>query len=160
MTTSCEELFDRINAIVRRLSDAAAYVQNDLQRLLDDGHTTPTAISEACDAQQQIFQEVRARVDEISSECLAYHKQFAPVGFIGFLVKLTYFKTSGKFYTSETCFVEQESLIDIWEDICIRRDYGNLPGLSPGAGPEFDILIEVPGHPHAPPKMLPSEVRS
>lgn len=157
MTISHEELFTRINAIARRLSNAAAYVQNDLRRVLNDGQTTPEEISQACDAQQRIFQEVITCVDEISSECLAYHKQLAPVGF---LVKLTYFKPSGKFYTSETCFFKQESLIAIWDDIRNRRDQGNLPGLVPGAGHELDILVEAPGHPQAHPKIIPSQALS
>lgn len=81
MTTTHEELFTRINTIAFRLSNAAAYVQNDLRQLLDDGHTTPEDIGEACDAQQRMFQEVITCVDEISSECLAYHEQFTPLGF-------------------------------------------------------------------------------
>lgn len=157
MTISHEALFTRINGIAVRLRNAATYVQNDLKRLLDEGSITVTEVIEGSKAQQRMLGEVHAALSEISVECAQYHKEVAQVGF---LVKLTYFKTSGKFYASETCFIDQESLIDIWDDIRNRRDHGNLPGLVPGAGPEFDILVEVPGHPQAHPKIIPSQALS
>ncbi len=72
-------------------------------------------------------------------------------------VRLTYFKRNGKYY----CHGEYEvpvglSLLHIWDQVERRRESGNLPGLVHGAGREFIVLIEVPAHPNAHPKLITS----
>jgi len=70
-------------------------------------------------------------------------------------VKLTYFKQSGKFYDKGEFKVHNSvSLLQIWDDVIERRDSGNLPGLVEGAGKEFVILVNVPGHEHEHPRLV------
>jgi hypothetical protein len=63
-------------------------------------------------------------------------------------VELTYFKTSGKYYSDG----EFEASVDLalWEIFDLvqsKLDNGNLPGLVHGAK-EFYVLINVPNHPY------------
>jgi hypothetical protein len=70
-------------------------------------------------------------------------------------VQLTYFKQSGKYYEHGTFIVDATmSLLDIWNRVHKMRDDGRLPGLVEGAGCEFIILINVPGHEHEHPRLL------
>lgn len=71
-------------------------------------------------------------------------------------VKLTYFKQSGKYYSSgEFSTPADVQLFDVWEQVKEMRDSGNLPSLVSGCR-EFNILIEVPGHRHEHPRFLMS----
>lgn len=73
-------------------------------------------------------------------------------------VRLTYFKRSGKFYTEGSLEVlEGADLTAIWELVREIRKKGRLPGLSQGeliGGPEFIVLVNVPGHPHEHPHII------
>lgn len=83
-------------------------------------------------------------------------------------VKLTYFKPSGKYYSdgvfeTDTTPTQKQfdlginikPLYQIWEEVERMRDVtGNLPDLCDGCGKEFDILVEVPDHPHAHPHIV------
>jgi hypothetical protein len=70
-------------------------------------------------------------------------------------VQLTYFKKTGKYYENGTFSVlATRSLLDIWQDVQEMRDGGRLPDLVEGAGREFIILINVPGHEHEHPRLL------
>lgn len=70
-------------------------------------------------------------------------------------VKLTYFKQRGKYYSDGEFRVHKSvSLFQIWEDVIKRRDDGGLPGLVEGAGKEFIILVNVPGHDHENPRLI------
>jgi hypothetical protein len=62
-------------------------------------------------------------------------------------VELTYFKQSGKSYTSDSYISEKSSLLDIWEEVREMIRNKNLPGLIEGAD-EFIVLINVPYHTH------------
>jgi len=62
-------------------------------------------------------------------------------------VELTYFKQSGKYYTSDSYISEKSSLLDIWEEVREMIRNKNLPGLIEGAD-EFIVLINVPYHTH------------
>lgn len=70
-------------------------------------------------------------------------------------VGLTYFKKSGKFY-AEGSFEVLNSipLHTVWDRVREMRENGRLPGLVEGAGREFMILVNVPGHPHEHPHII------
>ncbi len=70
-------------------------------------------------------------------------------------VKLTYFKQSGKYYCDGEFMVEEGTgLLDVWSHVVGLRNEGRLPGLVEGAGKEFNILVNVPGHPHEHPRLI------
>ena len=74
-------------------------------------------------------------------------------------VELTYFKKSGKYYTTGEYEVDSEkSLNEIWDDVKEMRLGGRLPGLSlrdaEGGHTEFIVLVDAPSHAHNHPKLL------
>jgi hypothetical protein len=70
-------------------------------------------------------------------------------------VQLTYFKQTGKFRTEASFPVyATRSLSGIWDDVQGMRDRGQLPGLCEGAGRDYIILINVPGHESEHPHLL------
>jgi hypothetical protein len=69
-------------------------------------------------------------------------------------VKLTYFKQGGKYYSDGEFFVDQSIMLtDVWSLVVKMRNRGELPGLVEGAV-EFNILVNVPGHPHEHPRLI------
>ena len=69
-------------------------------------------------------------------------------------VKLTYFKPSGKYYsTGEMEVPGTMHLQDIWDIVDGRISAGQLPGLIEGHS-EFIVYIEVPRHPHNHPRIM------
>ena len=68
-------------------------------------------------------------------------------------VELTYFKWSGKFYTTGEYETKIVSLFDIWSEVQRMWDKGELPGLTHGTGASI-TLVEVPEHPHNHPYLL------
>ncbi len=68
-------------------------------------------------------------------------------------VYLTYFKTSGKFYSQGTYETGDKPLYKIWEEVRGFQEQGKLPGLIDGSV-EFIISVEVPEHPHAHPHLI------
>ena len=72
------------------------------------------------------------------------------------ICRLTYFKKRGKYYADGDFQVSSQlQLFEIWEKVAQMRKAGKLPGLVEGAGEEFSILVDVPGHPHAHPHLIP-----
>lgn len=70
-------------------------------------------------------------------------------------VQLTYFKKSGKFYdAAEFRAYASWPLYEIWNLVRKLREEGRLPGLVDGAGREFMILVNVPGHRHEHPYLI------
>ena len=70
-------------------------------------------------------------------------------------VNMTYFKKSGKFYDEAWISVPSDmELHQIWELVRRMRSEGRLEGLVEGAGREFMILVNVPGHPHEHPHII------
>jgi hypothetical protein len=70
-------------------------------------------------------------------------------------VNMTYFKKSGKFYDEAWISVPGDmELHQIWELVRRMRSEGRLEGLVEGAGREFMILVNVPGHPHEHPHII------
>ena len=71
------------------------------------------------------------------------------------LVKLTYFKANGKFYDQGELHVDESlQLFEIWDHVRQLRSDGRLPGLVEGAGKEFIISVDAPGHRHEHPHPL------
>ena len=68
-------------------------------------------------------------------------------------VKLTYFKTTGKYYSEGECETNKEHLHEIFRDIRILSDYKKLPGLVEGHS-DFITLIDVPEHKHNHPHLI------
>lgn len=68
---------------------------------------------------------------------------------------LTYFKKNGKYYSDGSFVVaETTQLYEIWELVRAMRKAGALPGLVEGAGPEYTVLVNVPGHRHEHPHLI------
>lgn len=57
-------------------------------------------------------------------------------------VELTYFRLTGKYYTTAEAEVEHKPLYDIWDEI--RRDYPS----------GMIVLVEVPEHEHNHPHLI------
>lgn len=72
---------------------------------------------------------------------------------IAYEVNLTYFRKSGKYYTEGKYTSYKQHLFEIWEEVANLRNNGKLPGLIEGSK-EYNILIEVPKHPHAHPTII------
>jgi hypothetical protein len=66
-------------------------------------------------------------------------------------VNLTYFKASGKFYSSGIYNTKNEFMFRVFDEVRDMRKAGKLPGLCEGGGQDFIILVdssEVPnGYP-------------
>jgi len=73
-----------------------------------------------------------------------------------YTVNLTYFKKSGKYYTCGEYVSSEKELNEIWDEVKEMALSGNLPGLARSNEPktEFNILINVPNHPHDHPRMI------
>ena len=70
-------------------------------------------------------------------------------------VRLTYFKRNGKFYDEGKFLASMHTpLFGIWENVRDMQEQGRLPGLIDGAGKEFNILVNAPGHPHDHPHIV------
>lgn len=75
------------------------------------------------------------------------------------VVKLSYFKQSGKWYSNGDFTVPATlSLIDIWDMVKKIMKQGKLPGLVTGGGSEFYVLCNVPGHVHEHPALFIPEL--
>jgi hypothetical protein len=72
-----------------------------------------------------------------------------------YIVKVTYFKRSGKYYTHCEYETEEVSLLSIWSEVIRMKENGTLPGLSSGGvDSEFIISVDVPDHPNNHPKLI------
>lgn len=73
---------------------------------------------------------------------------------VEYLVRLTYFKKSGKYYSEGEYISHHLHLLDIFREVrCMVEDTKKLPGLVDGAV-EFHVLIDVPNHPHSHPALI------
>ena len=57
-------------------------------------------------------------------------------------VQLTYYKSSGKYYTSGSYTTEHKDDFRVYEEVRQMRDEGQLPGLREGA---TEFIIEIGG---------------
>jgi len=71
-------------------------------------------------------------------------------------VELTYFKASGKYYSSGSFETAHKPLFEVWEEVEEMLDRGKRPGLIDGHS-DFTVLIEVPEHEHNHPHLLPGK---
>ena len=69
------------------------------------------------------------------------------------IVKLTYFKLSGKYYSEGSYPTDKKQLFEIWDEVKKLQEEKYLPGLLPGHS-EFHVLIDVPEHPHRHPHLI------
>lgn len=69
------------------------------------------------------------------------------------IVKLTYFKKSGKYYSNSRYTTHKEQLFEIWDEVKKLQEEKNLPGLLPGHS-DFIISVDVPEHPHRHPHLI------
>lgn len=69
------------------------------------------------------------------------------------LVKLTYFKISGKYYSESSYITHNEHLFQIWNEVEQKLSIARLPGLMVGHSP-FHVLVDVPKHPHQHPHLI------
>lgn len=72
---------------------------------------------------------------------------------IAYEVHLTYFRKSGKYYSEGKYTSYKQHLFEIWEEVGNLRRDGKLPHITEGSR-EWNILVEVPRHPHAHPTIL------
>ena len=70
-------------------------------------------------------------------------------------VNLTYFKQSGKYYSSGSCDVpDSYAMYDIHKHVESLKLTRTLPDLGPGHS-NFIVLIDVPDHEHNHPILIP-----
>lgn len=69
------------------------------------------------------------------------------------IVKLSYFKPNGKWYSDAEYTTSLEQLFGIWAEVRALRDAGRLPGLIEGHSP-FIVSVDVPRHPHRHPHLV------
>jgi len=71
-------------------------------------------------------------------------------------VELQYFKPSGKYYDSAEFHVPAHTPIwRIFEMVKLMDRERRLPGLVSGGGGRYHVLVNVPGHEHEYPGLLP-----
>jgi len=68
-------------------------------------------------------------------------------------VKLTYFKTSGKYYSDGEYNTTQDTMHGIWQEVRLMRTMGKLPGLVDGCS-EFITSVDVPEHKYNHPHII------
>lgn len=69
------------------------------------------------------------------------------------VVELTYFKISGKYYSTGSYMTNKEHLFEIWNEVEKMLSAKRLPGLMVGHSP-YHILVDVPEHPHRHPHLI------
>lgn len=68
-------------------------------------------------------------------------------------VELTYFKQTGKYYTSGEYQTEKTAVYEIFAEVREMFIAGKLPGLVDGAS-EFYAVVNLPDHPHGYPALI------
>lgn len=69
------------------------------------------------------------------------------------IVKLTYFKPSGKYYSNGEYETTKEHMFDIFDEVNDLLTNKKLPGLVEGHS-LFNVLIDVPRHPNNHPHLV------
>ena len=71
------------------------------------------------------------------------------------IIKLTYFKQSGKYYTAEDMYILEKDtpLYEIWAKVEQLKIDKKLPGLMEGHS-DFIVLVDAPEHPHNHPHLI------
>ncbi len=133
-----------MDALVERIKPHGA----DICKKADDGNNL-------CKNIMSTYQMLRDRPEAGAFsilECMMddYEKEQVTTGYN---VKLTYFKSGGKYYSSGEYQTKKKDLDDIWDEVRHMRSIRHLPGLAEGCS-EFIVLIEVPDHPHKHPHLI------
>jgi hypothetical protein len=68
-------------------------------------------------------------------------------------VRLTYFKRTGKYYSSGEYDSPMKPLHEIWDDVRNMMAEGKWPGLIEGDH-DFIVYVDAPRHPHAHPRLI------
>ena len=68
-------------------------------------------------------------------------------------VELTYFKASGKYYSSGSYETKEDGMYEIFREVKVMQKNGCLPDLVKGCT-EFHIHINVPEHRHNHPHLI------
>lgn len=68
-------------------------------------------------------------------------------------VDLTYFRTTGKFYSEGSYETTVQHLWQIWEEVDRMRRERRLPGLQEGHS-NYIVLVDVPDHEHNHPVLI------
>lgn len=71
-----------------------------------------------------------------------------------FKINLTYFKPSGKYYSTGEYFSHMQWMYQVFEEVKFKRDYGKLPGLISGFGKDFIIYVDSEDHPNGYPGLI------
>ena len=69
-------------------------------------------------------------------------------------VNLTYFKSSGLHYTSGSYISYLQYTHEIFDEVRMLRDAGQLPGISFGTEEKLIILVKVPDNPLSYPRLI------
>lgn len=67
-------------------------------------------------------------------------------------IQITYFKSSGKFYTNDEYETEKKTMFEVCDEVRQMNRDGKLPGLV--GGWQYDILVDSKDHPLAVPCLL------
>lgn len=71
-----------------------------------------------------------------------------------YTVELTYFKSTGKFYSEGTYITTKKEIFEIFNEVKDLQRNLLLPNLMDGCGNSFFIQIYVPGHPNNYPNLI------
>ncbi len=69
------------------------------------------------------------------------------------LIKLTYYKENGKYYSTGEYETRRDLLFEVWSEVRDMLEDGKLPGLVDGHSP-FIISVDAPDHPHNHPHLI------
>jgi len=69
------------------------------------------------------------------------------------IVQLTYFKSSGKYYSSGSYSTSKQHLFEVWEEVQVMANSRELPDLIRGHS-DFTTLVRVPDHPNDYPQLI------
>jgi len=70
-----------------------------------------------------------------------------------YTVHLTYFKPTGKYYSTGEYATTADHLYEVWEDVRGMLDRRELPGLQRGHS-LYIVHVDVPDHPHRHPHLV------
>lgn len=72
-----EELFNEIVAMKHSIQGLAGFVQNDFERMLADGTTTPDGITEAIADMDESFDGVVSKLNTLREKCRSVMTQYS-----------------------------------------------------------------------------------
>lgn len=76
MSQRQEKLFNQIRRLGCRLGATSCYVQNDIQRLLDEGHTTHAEVDQSGKDMDSQLLSIMEEIDSIRNQSRLLHAYF------------------------------------------------------------------------------------